>query len=461
MLVSSLTLFTYLVSVASALPGLQRRQEVVWTTVEVVTTVDQVVATAYKTIQATAPTQVAIFGSVEQEQVIVNEVTVEYTYSSARTVFVVPTVVSSVYTTTATVTVYVSNGATVTPEPTATITNSINAQQTPLGTAVGVPVTATLPLVSVLIDGATVTVSAQTYTYYTPVVDNAGVTIAASTTMSAAPTAVAVSSVSKILGGSAALDTSDGNGVAMTASASSSSKKDSEPSLGASTSKVQVQLASTRQNHESSVTAFTSSASLSPSSVSGIAASSTAPAFFSTATSLTSPLSSSTSSSAATSSTGATITTSAGIAESTQDAFVTSVLTSMNAYRALHSAPALVWNYTLASASLEYAESCVMSHSDGSGYGETLAAGTSTDPTFYISLWYNEGSNYNYNQPGFSEATGHFTQLVWVATTSVGCGFSSGCGQYPDYLVCRYSPAGNVVGGTNNDEYFIENVLES
>ena len=38
----------------------------------------------------------------------------------------------------------------------------------------------------------------------------------------------------------------------------------------------------------------------------------------------------------------------------------------------------------------------------------------------------------------------HYTQLVWPATTRVGCAVASN--RSDDYLVCRYLTAGNVVG---------------
>jgi hypothetical protein len=38
----------------------------------------------------------------------------------------------------------------------------------------------------------------------------------------------------------------------------------------------------------------------------------------------------------------------------------------------------------------------------------------------------------------------HYTQIVWPTTTSVGCATASN--RENDYLVCRYLPAGNVVG---------------
>jgi hypothetical protein len=36
-----------------------------------------------------------------------------------------------------------------------------------------------------------------------------------------------------------------------------------------------------------------------------------------------------------------------------------------------------------------------------------------------VDAWYNEVQSYNFNSPGWSGATGHFTQLVWKDTTKV------------------------------------------
>lgn len=52
---------------------------------------------------------------------------------------------------------------------------------------------------------------------------------------------------------------------------------------------------------------------------------------------------------------------------------------------------------------------------------------------------------YNYDNPNFSEKTGHFTQLVWKSTTGVGCGARL-CGIRGWYLACEYWPPGNVIG---------------
>jgi glioma pathogenesis-related protein 2 len=70
-----------------------------------------------------------------------------------------------------------------------------------------------------------------------------------------------------------------------------------------------------------------------------------------------------------------------------------------------------------------------------------------------VADWWAEKANYDYSQPGSKPAqTGHFTQLAWVSTTTIGCGY--GVGQatingtvYNAYYgVCRYDPPGNVAG---------------
>lgn len=57
-----------------------------------------------------------------------------------------------------------------------------------------------------------------------------------------------------------------------------------------------------------------------------------------------------------------------------------------------------------------------------------------------VDAWYNEVASYSYSNPGWSGATGHFTQLVWKDTTRVGCGYNARCAMAT--YVCQYAPAG-------------------
>ncbi|KAI8577656.1 hypothetical protein K450DRAFT_282434 [Umbelopsis ramanniana AG] len=121
------------------------------------------------------------------------------------------------------------------------------------------------------------------------------------------------------------------------------------------------------------------------------------------------------------------------------------ILSAHNAYRAKHSAPALKWNSTLASYAQKWSDGCVFQHSGGP-YGENLAMGYG-DWKSVVSAWYNEEKNYDYSKPGFSSSTGHFTQVVWVSTTQIGCGVKkcSNQGNAPIYT-CSYAPPGNYLG---------------
>lgn len=134
------------------------------------------------------------------------------------------------------------------------------------------------------------------------------------------------------------------------------------------------------------------------------------------------------------------------------DTWAAAVLSAHNTRRALHGAPALTWNTDMASYASSISSKCVFEHSGGP-YGENLAAGYPT-PDDAIEAWYVENTSYNYAAGLFSEATGHFTQLVWKSATMVGCGIAT-CGTSTtpgDMLTCEYD-TGNVIG------YFVENVL--
>lgn len=134
------------------------------------------------------------------------------------------------------------------------------------------------------------------------------------------------------------------------------------------------------------------------------------------------------------------------------------VLDLHNTLRARHQSPALVWDATVAATAQAYANRCLWAHNPDLrrlGLGENLALGYPS-LTAAVQAWYDEARFYNYNRPGFSSATGHFTALVWKSTTKLGCG-SARCSSLSNrvILVCNYQPAGNIV----NAGFFVANVL--
>ncbi|GMS99090.1 hypothetical protein PENTCL1PPCAC_21265, partial [Pristionchus entomophagus] len=82
----------------------------------------------------------------------------------------------------------------------------------------------------------------------------------------------------------------------------------------------------------------------------------------------------------------------------------------------------------------------------GSDHGENIYACTSGfHPTDVTNSWYSEAPTYNYAAGGFSRSVGHFTAMVWRATSQLGVGIAqSRSGKV--FVVAHYSPTGNVAG---------------
>ncbi|GJE86048.1 PR-1-like protein [Phanerochaete sordida] len=137
---------------------------------------------------------------------------------------------------------------------------------------------------------------------------------------------------------------------------------------------------------------------------------------------------------------------------STSSSDIDQYLSAHNTIRAQHGASALTWSDELASKAQQWANGCVFQHSGGSlgPFGENLAAGTgsSYDITAAVKSWTDEVSEYDPNNP----VPSHFTQVVWKASTQVGCAVSQCNGIFAasfglaKFFVCEYSPQGNVIG---------------
>ena len=138
----------------------------------------------------------------------------------------------------------------------------------------------------------------------------------------------------------------------------------------------------------------------------------------------------------------------------------TVMLETHNSARARLGERPLVWDSKLAASAAVYAafleQSGRFEHSrqsnDRDAQGENLWVGTRDAYSFeeMVDGWIDERRFYRPAPVPASSNTGrwsdvaHYTQIVWQDATAMGCALASN--RTDDYLVCRYSPAGNVIG---------------
>ncbi|KAI0067671.1 PR-1-like protein [Artomyces pyxidatus] len=131
---------------------------------------------------------------------------------------------------------------------------------------------------------------------------------------------------------------------------------------------------------------------------------------------------------------------------------IAAYLSAHNSVRSAHGASDLTWSDSLAATAQGWANNCVFKHSGGTlgPFGENLAAGTGSSYGIpeAIKSWTDEVSQYDSSNP----VPSHFTQVVWKASTQVGCAVQSCDGIFAaslgkaKYYVCEYSPQGNIIG---------------
>lgn len=135
-----------------------------------------------------------------------------------------------------------------------------------------------------------------------------------------------------------------------------------------------------------------------------------------------------------------------------------------NVLRSLHGVANMTWNSELQEFAANYAannfscDNVQLIHSGGP-YGENLAAGYVGGEDL-VTAWYDEIDLYDYDNPGFSEETGHFTQLIWDDSVELGCAIVRCNNAWRQYTICEYYPMGNIVGSTTaqTQELFTEHV---
>jgi len=135
------------------------------------------------------------------------------------------------------------------------------------------------------------------------------------------------------------------------------------------------------------------------------------------------------------------------------------LLAAHNAERAAVGLPALAWDPQLAAAAASYgpvlAASGTLNHSPRAsrpGQRENLWRGTAGAylPEQMVGSWIAErrffrpGIFPNVSTTGNWLDVAHYTTMVWPTTTRVGCALYRARGF--DYLICRYSPPGNIDG---------------
>jgi hypothetical protein len=134
------------------------------------------------------------------------------------------------------------------------------------------------------------------------------------------------------------------------------------------------------------------------------------------------------------------------------------LLAAHNRERALVGHAPLTWDPDLAAAAASYGPTLArmrrLVHSPREtrpGQRENLAMAThgALNPEQFIDLWSQEKSQLRpglfpaVSRTGQWEDVAHYTQMVWPTTTRVGCAIYSADW---DYLICRYSPPGNIDG---------------
>ena len=121
-----------------------------------------------------------------------------------------------------------------------------------------------------------------------------------------------------------------------------------------------------------------------------------------------------------------------------------------NYYRQLHGVPDFQISDEIADNAQRWADYLASTerfkHSP-TNLGENLAMylnDSEDDDKFFdkaVNSWYSEIDLYDFNNPGFSISTGHFTQVIWKSSKMIGSGIARSS-RYV-YIVTQYSPSGN------------------
>jgi pathogenesis-related protein 1 len=126
------------------------------------------------------------------------------------------------------------------------------------------------------------------------------------------------------------------------------------------------------------------------------------------------------------------------------------MLSAHNAIRSRVGLQPLLWSDNLAKFARDWANTLLarrqFSHRPNSPYGENLfeIVGDVATPQEVVGDWASEARDYDYRSNRCHGLCGHYTQIVWRNTKSVGCAVARGAKR--EIWVCNYDPPGNYVG---------------
>eukprot|EP00930_Biecheleria_cincta_P097334 TRINITY_DN89059_c0_g1_i1.p1 TRINITY_DN89059_c0_g1~~TRINITY_DN89059_c0_g1_i1.p1 ORF type:complete len:229 (+),score=36.31 TRINITY_DN89059_c0_g1_i1:40-726(+) len=133
--------------------------------------------------------------------------------------------------------------------------------------------------------------------------------------------------------------------------------------------------------------------------------------------------------------------------------WIQATLDAHNRLRANHGAPPLEWNEECYEQAKKQADECQAQDKLFHGYCEGpsgrhgqnayMCSAPVQDANDAVQSWYDElnSPGYDFSNPGFTGGTGHFTQVVWVESATVGMARSDD----GRFVIANYFPAGNMV----------------
>lgn len=117
-----------------------------------------------------------------------------------------------------------------------------------------------------------------------------------------------------------------------------------------------------------------------------------------------------------------------------------------NQIRASVNLPPLQWSSRLAATAQKWANTLAATnksaHNPRTPYGENIfITGGRVSPSYVVKEWAAEAKDYSYRTNSCRSDCGHYTQIVWKQTRSLGCGVARS--KRREVWVCSYDPPGN------------------